>query len=292
MKARHNRAGVMNHTSRRRTGPAALCRPNGWLLVALGLGFLLQTAFAQDAPVPLPRAHSHNDYLRKQPLIDALDLGFCSVEADIYLVDGELLVAHDRDKCKPENTLQRLYLDPLLERVRKNSGRVYPSGPTVTLLIDFKSEAETTYARLKEVLKAYEEMLTVFTPDATETNAVTVILSGNSPRAAVAAEPRRLVAIDGRLPDLDRGASKHLIPLISSSWGDAFAWKGVREMPRAEREKLKDILQRAHANGQRVRFWGFPPRPEIWTLLYDEGLDLINADNIAKLKEFLLEREK
>jgi len=292
MKTRPYHAGLQDRTCKSRHGRTSPCRSSAWLLVTLGLGLLFQTAFAQDAPVPLPRAHSHNDYLRSRPLLDAIDLGFCSVEADIYLVDGELLVAHDRDKCKPENTLQRLYLDPLLERVRKNNGRVYPGGPELTLLIDFKSEAETTYARLREVLKPYEEMLTVFTPDATETKAVTVILSGNSPRAAVAAEPKRLVAIDGRLPDLDRQASKHLIPLISSSWGDAFAWKGVGEMPPAERTKLKDIIHRAHANGQRVRFWGFPPRPEIWTLLYDEGLDLINADNIAKLKEFLSERQK
>jgi putative flavoprotein involved in K+ transport len=43
--------------------------------------------------VPLPNAHSHNDYLRPRPLLDALDQGFCGVEADVFLVDGDLLVA-------------------------------------------------------------------------------------------------------------------------------------------------------------------------------------------------------
>jgi hypothetical protein len=65
---------------------------------------------------PLIHAHSHNDYEHPRPLLDALDHGFCGVEADIYLVDGQLLVAHDRDKVKPERTLQALYLDPLRER--------------------------------------------------------------------------------------------------------------------------------------------------------------------------------
>jgi hypothetical protein len=45
------------------------------------------------APVPLTRAHAHNDYLHARPLFDALDHGFCSVEADVWLVDGKLLVA-------------------------------------------------------------------------------------------------------------------------------------------------------------------------------------------------------
>src|ERR1700686_2617314 len=63
--------------------------------------------------VPLRHAHAHNDYEHKRPLFDALDCGFCSVEADIWLVDGKLLVAHDRNQVKPERTLQALYLDPL-----------------------------------------------------------------------------------------------------------------------------------------------------------------------------------
>ena len=40
---------------------------------------------------PLARAHAHNDYLHERPLLDALDHGFTSVEADIFLVDGKLL---------------------------------------------------------------------------------------------------------------------------------------------------------------------------------------------------------
>src|SRR5882762_4628435 len=79
----------------------------------------LQT-LATAQPTPLIHAHAHNDYEHTRPLLDALDHGFCSVEADIYLVDGKLLVAHDRSKVKAERTLQSLYLDPLRERVRKN----------------------------------------------------------------------------------------------------------------------------------------------------------------------------
>src|ERR1051326_8803322 len=92
----------------------------------------------QAEPVPLTRVHAHNDYEHKRPLFDALEHGFCSVEADIYLVDGQLLVAHNRYQVKTNRTLQSLYLDPLRERIRKNGGRVYAGGPECTLLIDLK----------------------------------------------------------------------------------------------------------------------------------------------------------
>ena len=68
----------------------------GAVAALLAAGAVCLAAGAAPAVVPLERAHSHNDYSRPRPLLDALDAGFCSVEADIFLVDGELLVAHPR----------------------------------------------------------------------------------------------------------------------------------------------------------------------------------------------------
>src|SRR5437660_12843662 len=92
---------------------------------------------------PVTRAHAHNDYEHPRPLFDALDQGFCSVEADIYLVDGQLLVAHNRPDVKPERTLEKLYLDPLRARAKTTHGQIYPGGPPFWLLIDVKTEAKS-----------------------------------------------------------------------------------------------------------------------------------------------------
>jgi hypothetical protein len=106
-----------------------------------------------DSQLPLiTQAHAHNDYLHPHPLFDALDNGFYSVEADIFIVDGKLLVAHELNKTKPEATLQALYLDPLRERVKKNGGRVYANGPEFTLLIELKQDWQVAYPALRSVL--------------------------------------------------------------------------------------------------------------------------------------------
>src|SRR5881397_251224 len=114
------------------------------------------------APKPLQHAHAHNDYEHKRPLFDALECGFCSVEADIWLVDGKLLVAHDRNQVEPERTLQALYLDPLRERARRNGGRVYPHGPEVILLVDVKSAAKKPSPAFLRFLKNNPTVLPVF----------------------------------------------------------------------------------------------------------------------------------
>ena len=244
------------------------------------------------APVPLIRAHAHNDYLHKRPLLDALDNGFCSVEADIHLVDGKLLVAHDLDKTQPDRTLERLYLDPLRERVKANGGHVYPNGPQFTLLIDIKGDGEKAYAVLHETLAEYPDVFTVFRGDAVEQGPVIALISGSCPRETIVAQPVRYAAIDGRPPDFDSDISINLVPLISSSWSDLFEWKGKGPLPPGDAAKLRELVRKAHEKGRRIRFWGLPWRPTVWPLLYDAGVDLINADNLKGLRGFLLERMK
>ncbi len=257
------------------------------LLVSLSLLLAVSLTRAAD-PVPLVRAHAHNDYEHPRPLLDALDCGFVSIEADIYLVDGHLLVAHNARDVKPERTLEALYLDPLSARVLKNGGRVYRGGPSVTLLVDVKSEAVATYAALHRRLEKYAAMLTVFRDGVATPGAVTVIISGNRARAELAAQPVRYAALDGRLDDLAANPSVALVPWISDNWTKHFTWKWTGHMPDAERAKFHALIAQAHAQGRLIRFWGTPDTPEAWQLLRAAGVDFINTDHLTALRDFLL----
>jgi len=241
------------------------------------------------APAPRPEAHAHNDYEHARPLTDALAEGFCSVEADVWLVDGELRVAHDLEKTVPGRTLQSLYLEPLRERVAANGGGVHAGGPALTLLVDIKSDADATYRVLRGVLADYRAMLTRFTPESTTPGAVTVILSGNRPLAAVAAEAERWCAIDGRLADLTAAPapSVHLMPLVSQGWTAVFRPFENGALAEADRARLREWVELAHRQGRRIRFWGYDDRPYAWRALREAGVDLINTDDLAGLSEFL-----
>ncbi|MDZ4858732.1 MAG: phosphatidylinositol-specific phospholipase C/glycerophosphodiester phosphodiesterase family protein [Candidatus Hydrogenedentes bacterium] len=239
---------------------------------------------------PLPNAHAHNDYEHARPLLDALDHGFCSIEADVYLVNSQLLVAHDREDIKPDRTLQSLYLDPLQKRVRANGGRVYKDGPTIWLFIDIKDDGPTTYAALRPLLEQYADMLTVFEDGRVKQNAVTIVLSGDAPKNILITESKRYAAIDGRLPDLDAPLDPALIPVISDSWPATFRWNRAGDMPADVRDKLRATCEKAHASGAIIRFWGIPHREDFWAALLDAGVDLINADDLPRLSNFLHKR--
>lgn len=257
--------------------------------------------FDHDRVRPLARAHAHNDYEHDRPLFDALSHGFTSVEADIFLVEGELLVAHDPEDLDPSRTLRSLYLEPLRRLV--SHGGVYPGRRVeFQLLIDIKTEGESTYAELDEVLRSprYAFLWTTYRYGRVWRGPVTAVVSGNRPRATMEAQRSRFAFYDGRIAnpdDLGPGSAAELTPLVSDNWTNLFSWTGVGEMPAAERAELRAIVATAHRAGQRVRFWATPDVPgpardAVWRELVAADVDHINTDDLAGLSDFLRSRSK
>lgn len=248
----------------------------------------LATVARGESPAPpLPQAHSHNDYQHKRPLFDALDRGFCNIEADVHLVDGELLVGHDPEDVNPDRTLQALYLDPLQKLIADRDGKIFPNGQRLTLLIDFKTDGPATYAALAEALKPYAALLSGMHDGQWQPRQIDVIISGNRPIELVADDKQRLAAIDGRLNDLEDGPPADLMPLVSDNWTSHFKWRGQGPIPAAERSKLHSLAKTARAQHRRLRFWATPDSPTFWNELQAANVDVIGADDLALLQKHL-----
>lgn len=241
---------------------------------------------------PLKRAHSHNDYKRPRPLLDALEHQFTSLEADVFLLDGQLRVGHTLEEAKAGKTLEELYLEPLESTIARNGGKVYEDGTPLTLLVDLKTEGEPTYRALRETLTHYSHILTEYEDGVVQPDPVRVVVSGDVPRSLIESEPHRYAAIDGRLTDLSNGSPDDLVPMISQSWQEHFLWHGLVPMPQAEREKLVRIVTQAHEQGKAIRFWGTPDRTDVWKEELKAGVDILNADNLAKLETFLRQNDQ
>jgi hypothetical protein len=267
-------------------------RPAVWgalALACLGAGEAVAGPATQPVkPVlPLVHAHAHNDYEHARPLAEALECGFCSVEADVHLINGKLRVAHDLKHAVLARTLEELYLDPLRARVRANGGWVYPGGPEVTLLVDIKSDPVKTYAAVREVLAGYADMLAVWREGKKTAGAVEVVVTGGVPRGVIAKEAVRYVACDGLIADAFGDVPAALVPQVNGHWRELFTWTGRGEMPSGDRALLGEIVEHAHARGMKVRFWDAPDDVAAWRALREAGVDLINTDDLEGAREFL-----
>ncbi len=233
--------------------------------------------------------HSHNDYYRDRPLLDALDAGAASIEADVFSINGQLVVAHTAPEIVGANLLRTMYLEPLRERLLKSNGGGGPNsaidptraGSTLILLIDFKNDPTATMTALDVLLSEYDEMLSrVDENGAFEARAVTIVLTGRADRRRVASGVSRRVFFDGSISDLTRAEPPpvDLVPLVSDKWDKHFAWNGSGTMPGDELSRLKDLAAKARSQGRLLRFWAAPDTPEAWKVQRAAGVTLVNTD--------------
>ncbi|MDB5116879.1 MAG: hypothetical protein JWQ79_2371 [Mucilaginibacter sp.] len=242
--------------------------------------------------ITLANAFAHNDYRHKHPLMDAESNGYTHIEADVFLHFNKLVVAHINPYFKGNRTLENLYLNPLLEQVTKNNGHVYAGNDQpVTLMIDIKSDAKSTYAQLRQVLEKYRPMLSSYDNGVVTPGAVTIVLSGHKPYDVIKNEQTRLAFIDEDLRKTAKDtATRNVFTMASCKYSNLLHWKGSGNISAREEDRLRNYVAMAHKNGEQVRLWASPDNKAVWKEMLSCGVDLINTDKLVTLRNFLLAR--
>ena len=248
-----------------------------FLFMLLAVGHCLA-----QPPAPHLNAHAHNDYVHPRPLRDGLASGFISVEADVHLQDGQLLVSHDRP-TRDAKTLEQWYLHPLDSMVARN-GYVYP-GVTFYLMIDLKTEGEATYQALKAAFATHASLLC-----RQKGCAVKVFVSGERPLQTMLRDRQSGLAIDGRPEDVGKGYTVDQMPVISDTFSNWSKWSGQQLPTASDFDRIRALAQQVHAEGKKLRLYGIPDHEVAWQALLNAGVDLINTDRLVALNDFLQRR--
>ena len=243
--------------------------------------------FSQIAP--LPNAFAHNDYCHQHPLFDALANGYTNIEADVFLEDDELIIAHVNPFFRSGKTLESLYLQPLAARILKNNGRVYKDyAEPVILMIDIKTGAGNTYKAIEQVLDKYRFMLTSYDGGVVHNGAVTVVISGHKPYKLLKSQGKRLAFIDEDLQRTTRDTGAvNVYTMSSCKYSKLLKWSGAGIISAQEQQRLCYYVTMAHRFGKKVRLWASPENSMVWNELLKCGVDLINTDKLATLKNYL-----
>lgn len=230
-------------------------------------------------------AHSHNDYLQILPFGWAYEQGFGSVEADLFLKNDTLFVAHEYREIDSEKTFENLYLYPVLEACQKNGGYIYPDkNKSLQLLIDLKTDHTSTLPALVKLLEPHRKY---FYPQGT----VKVVISGSTPKPEHFSNYPEYIFFDGR-PEInytDEQLKK--VGLISQSFRNYSLWNGKGIPVEKERQLLSKVVEKAHAQEKPVRFWASPDISNAWKFLMNLGVDYINTDKVQELGHYLTRRK-
>lgn len=212
-----------------------------------------------------PLGSSHNDYLQAIPLVTALSTNppCDGVEADVFLSNGALCVAHTAPEIDPAKTLSSLYLTPMAGGLKPNR----------QILIDWKDADPNPAFNL-----FLTELVTFPTLNG---GALMFIMTGNRPSMAT---PRpSFVVFDGRYVKADLDTDSAVMPLISIDWTSLFTWNGVGSMPAQEKGLLREVVNNIHRVNKTVRFFATPDQVALWEELRAACVDWVQADNITAL---------
>lgn len=241
------------------------------LLLALAL-----TCCGAAAAQPPVLIHSHNDYAQRVPFYQAYAQQVSSIEADVFLHDGQLLVGHDVEDLRADMTFEALYVEPIVTLFARNGGRAFrDSDQTLQLMVELKSETDPTLRAVAALLGRWPE---VFDPEVNPA-AVRVAVTGRVPAPEAFDRYPRFLGFDGAWDADYTPEQLERIALISTNFRDFSQWNGKGTIIPAEKERLEQVIDRAHEQGKPVRFWNAPEGTTVYYTFYDMGIDYINTDN-------------
>lgn len=237
------------------------------------LAFLLPLTLAAQQPVIL---HSHNDYERLAPFWEAYSQHCRSIEADVFLHKGQLLVGHEEKKLKAENSFAALYVDPIVRTFRANGGHMWPdSKDRLQLLVELKSSTEPAISEVVKLLKQYPDVFCA-------RDGVRVTITGNVPGPADFGRYPSWLWFDGNLQTEYTPQQLKRVALISENFRDyAPKWNGKGNFIQSDYQPLKAAIDKVHAMGKPVRFWNAPEGTTAYLTYIRLGLDYVNTDKPA-----------
>ncbi|SEG10503.1 alkaline phosphatase [Algoriphagus boritolerans] len=225
------------------------------------------------------KLHSHNDYLRNVPFWEAFGAGAASIEVDVILQNGNLMVAHEAETIKPELTLRSLYLEPIQKAV--DLGMINAFG--FHLLIDSKTEAYSTLEAIVKEVADFEGIL--FSPQ--NPKGLKLIVSGNRPKAEDYSKYPEWVFFDYQSKTLTADLPWKKIGIVSLSFRQFSVWNGKGRIVESEKLQLEEFVAAVHSFQKPVRFWAAPDSKSAWKAFYDMGVDFINTDQPAMAQSYL-----
>lgn len=241
----------------------------------------VMNATAQPPRYTVSNAHSHNDYEQKDPFWLAYNAGFGSIEADIFLIGGTLMVAHDmKELMANKRPLNTLYLEPLISCLIKNNG--YPYADTtrhLQMLIDIKTDSIRTLDALINTLRNYDVIM--------NSKHLHWVITGNRPDPSLFPSYPSFITFDGVLSKQYTQEELSKIAMLSDDWRKYTGWFGTGELPKTDLKKIQAAVKKSKKLQKPVRFWGAPDTQNFWKMLMKWKAGFINTDHIPDLKEYL-----
>jgi hypothetical protein len=164
----------------------------------------------------------------------------------------------DSDDNPSAGTLREKYIEPLIERTKKNGGQVYRGrDKPFQLFVEVKSADGNVYQKLLREVRGLPPGVQVF-------------IGAGTPGAELGRQPPNVrfydtlgddcelpPAVDPESPRYNRAYAENIV-MLNGTFSSCADRNGDNRISDAEQRKFNAIVQKAHDAGQQVRIWGAP----------------------------------
>jgi hypothetical protein len=219
-------------------------------------------------------------------------------------------VGHEPSALTESRTLTSLYVRPILDTLHRMNPKTpfaqegeqngvfdTSSGQTLYFFIDLKTAADETWPAVLAALEPLRSGKWLTTWDGKErfNRPVTVIGTGNTQLSQVQNYLPRDMFYDAPLAKLNSAEYANLTPneapIASTDFVASVGQVKRRELSESQLATLRGQIDVAYGKGIKARYWNQPAYPigtrnAVWRTLWDEGADLLNADDLKGASEF------
>jgi hypothetical protein len=246
------------------------------------------------------------------PFWTALSVGCVSIEADVWLYNSTLHVGHEEAALTDTRTFDTLYIQPILsvlqqtnpstpyteDQSRPNGVFDTSSGQTLYLFVDLKTPGPETWPYVVSALEPLRSAgyLTTYNGTAITPGAVTVIGTGNTPQSNFTDSSQfRDYFFDANLAMLNDSQSNitaEISPVASTQFSRYVGEINGTSFNDTQLEIVREQVGLAREKGILSRYWDTPGWPigrrnAVWATLEEEGVGLLNADDVAAAAGFV-----
>jgi alkaline phosphatase len=253
--------------------------------LSAALAVLLSVTIAATAQIKeytVANAHAHNDYHNDIPFYRAYEKGFGSIEADVFAVDGQLMVAHDKKDITPDRSLKILYINPLVEKFKHDKTR------ELRLLIEIKGDYKEI---LPLVIKELDPLKEYFSY-AGHPGRLSIVMTGAVPPGSQMVIYPQWLSFDVDHLDGFTPSEWKRIGMVSIPFSKYVRWNGKGVLTHADISKVKGAIDSVHNAGKIIRFYETPDTKSSWLALIRLGVDVIGTDHVEELGDFLNNKVK
>jgi hypothetical protein len=247
------------------------------------------TANAQNNAKPIISAH---DFRKATDLWESVGLGVINYQADVMYIYGQLYVTDAMPDSANHHlpTLTEAYLYPLYNQFKKNNGEFLPGYQgDIYLILNFSCQPLRIYKQLAAEMRPFAEMLTYHLEGQQHQGKLTVLITDSKALAEISSIKQSFLGLVGTTADLYLHIDSEKMPLISIKLNELTDWKGFGNIPFDDFAKLRQLVEKVHAQNKKIVLTDCPASKNIADLVKSAKIDFVSTPDDQRMARYFLE---